>query len=139
MTYAVQQDLVDRFGELELIQLTDRVGAEAIDATVLGKALADADELIDSYIASRAALPLATVPARLVRVAGDVARYYLHADGPTEQVATAYKEAIAWLRDVSTGKATLGDDGVTAAAPAGATIEVLGDDRLMTRTGLKDF
>ncbi len=139
MTYAAQQDLVDRFGEQELIQLSDRANVGSIDAAVIGKALADADELIDSYIAARAALPLATVPARLVRVAGDVARYYLHADAPTEQVRRAYTDATAWLRDVSLGKATLGDDGVSAAAPVDATVEFVGDDRQFTRSGLRDL
>ena len=139
MTYATQQDLVDRFGELELIQLSDRESTGSIDATVVGKALADADELVDSYIAARVALPLSTVPPRLARVAGDVARYYLHADAPTEQVRAAYKDAVAWLKDIAAGKATLGDDGVAAAAPADATVEFLGDDRLFTRTGLRDF
>lgn len=139
MTYASQQDLVDRFGELELIQLTDRVSQAAVDATVVAKALSDADELIDSYIAARAALPLATTPARLVRVAGDIARYYIHADAPTDQVAAAYREAVAWLRDIAQGKATLGQDGVTAAAPAEAVVEFVGDDRLFTRAGLRDF
>lgn len=139
MPYASQQDLVDRFGELELIQLSDREDGAAIDADVVAAALADADELVDSYIAARVALPLSTVPPRLVRVAGDIARYFLHAESPTEQVRTAYKDALAWLRDVSQGKATLGDDGVTAAAPADAGAEFTGDDRLMTRTGLRDF
>ena len=139
MTYATQQALVDRFGELEILQLTARDTVGSIDAEVVASALADADELIDSYIAARAALPLATVPERLVRVAGDIARYFLHADAPTEQVRTAYKDSLTWLRDVAAGKATLGDDGVTAAGPASATIEFVGDDRLMSRTGLKDF
>lgn len=139
MPYASQQDLVDRFGALELTQLTDRESEAAIDADVVAKALSDADELIDSYIAARVALPLATTPARLVRVAGDIARYYLHADSPTEQVKAAYREAIAWLRDVGQGKATLGEGGVAAAAPADAGVEFVGDDRLFTRTGMRDF
>lgn len=139
MSYATQQNLVDRFGELELIQLTNREGGETIDADVVSEALADADELVDSYIANRASLPLADVPPRLVRVAGDIARYFLYADAPTEQVRTAYKDALAWLREVAQGRATLGNDGVSAASPAEAAVEFTGDDRLMTRTGLKDF
>lgn len=139
MSYATQQDLVDRFGELELIQLSDRDGAAAIDADVVAKALSDADELVDSYIAARVALPLSTVPARLVRVAGDIARYYLHADAPTEQVRTAYKDAVAWLKDIGQGKATLGEDGTAAAAPVDATVQFTGDERAFTRSGLRDF
>lgn len=33
MTYATQQDLVTRFGEKELVELTDPVNVEAIDVT----------------------------------------------------------------------------------------------------------
>lgn len=138
MTYATQQDLVDRYGEEELIQLTDRDAVAAIDADVVAKALSDADEVIDGYIGSRVSLPLASVPAVLVRVASDIARYFLHSDAPTEQVRTAYKDAIAWLKDVAAGRVSLGDNG-TASAPAGETIEIIGDDRIFSRSRMRDF
>ena len=63
MTYATQADMLVRFGEPELIQLTDRFDAPLglIDPDVLGQALARADGEIDSYIAARVSLPLAAV------------------------------------------------------------------------------
>ena len=55
MTYALQQDLIDRFGESELIQLTDRTNVPPtdVDDVVVGRALADADGTIDGYIGKK--------------------------------------------------------------------------------------
>lgn len=118
MTYATQQNMVDRFGETELKQLTDRVDASDIDATVLGKALADADAKINGYVSTRYSLPLSPVPADLERIACDIARYFLYEDRVTDQVKQRYDDAIAWLKDVARGTVSIGvDSGGTA--PAG--------------------
>ena len=138
MTYAVQQDLIDRFGNDELLQVADRDGDQVVDATVVTKALEDADELIDSYIAKRYDLPLASVPARLVRLACDIARYYLHKDDPTESVETAYKDAVAFLRDVSAGKAEL-DVGGEEPTREGSTVLKEAPDRVFTNDTLESL
>lgn len=109
MTYATQQNMIDRFGEDELIQRTDRAGLGVIDATVINRALGDADATINGYLAARYTLPLANpVPEILERLACDIARYALFDDQVIETVEKRYKDAIAYLRDVSTGKAELG-------------------------------
>lgn len=121
MTYATQQNLIDRFGERELIELTDRSDPStgAIDATVVAKALADADAEIDGYLSSRYQLPLSPVPAKLERVAGDIARYYLYEDRVTDQVRARFSDAQQWLRDVASGKVSLGaTSGGVAPTPA---------------------
>lgn len=111
MTYATQQNLIDRYGENELIQLTDRQGLGTIDATVVSRALADADAQINGYLAARYTLPLsAPVPTILERLACDITRYALYEDRVTEIVEKRYKDAVALLRDVSAGKAELGLD-----------------------------
>jgi phage gp36-like protein len=109
MTYATQADMVDRFGETELSQRTNRVDGTTIDTTVLGRALADADAEIDGYLAGRYALPLATVPTALVRVACDVARYRLYDDGITDVVRQRYEDATSFLKRISSGDVVLGD------------------------------
>lgn len=109
MTYATQQNLIDRFGEDELIQLTDRASTGDIDATVISRALGDADATINGYLAARYTLPLeAPLPEILERLACDIARYALFDDQVTEIVEKRYKDAIALLRDVSAGRAELG-------------------------------
>ena len=139
MPYATQQDLIDRFGEQELIEQTDRENGEEVDANVVSKALADADELIDSYIARRVALPLSAVPDRLVRVASNIARYFLYADRPTEAVQRAYDLDVKWLLEVSQGKAVLSADGVEPTAAPDLVAEFTGDARLFSRAGLKGY
>lgn len=100
------------FGADELMQLTDRADPPvgAVDAAVLTRALETADGEIDSYLAARYTLPLATVPAILRDCAADIARYRLHSRGVPERVEQAYKERLAWLRDVAKGVASLGID-----------------------------
>jgi phage gp36-like protein len=105
--YATQQDLVDRFGEEELIQLTDRSNLNAIDVTAISRALADADAKIDSHVGSRYALPLASPQPALVPVACAIARYGLYGNRVTEAVRTAYRDAERFLEAVASGKAQL--------------------------------
>lgn len=109
MPYATQQDLVDRFGEEELIQLTDRTNLpqSAIDATVVARALADADAKIDSHVGARYSLPLATPQPALVPVACAIARYGLYGNRVTEQVRTAFRDAERYLESVANGKVKL--------------------------------
>ena len=115
MTYATQQNLIDRFGEEELIQLTDRSNLGVIDATVVNRALGDADAQINGYLAVRHTLPLvAPFPAVLERLACDIARYALHENAVTEIVETRYRDAIALLKDVSKGTAKLDENGAAA-------------------------
>lgn len=111
MTYASQQNLIDRFGEDELIQLTDRDNLGAIDAAVVARALADADAEINGYLSTRYTLPLSPVPAVLEKLACDIARYQLFENAVTEIVKERYENAIRFLKDVAAGKVTLGVDG----------------------------
>lgn len=122
MTYALQADMVDRFGSTEIAQLTDRTNGTVIDATVLGRALADADAEIDSYMAARYQLPLVSAPTALVRVAADIARYRLYDDRVTDAVRSRYQDAVAYLKQISLGNVVI--DGVTALTPAATAMAV---------------
>lgn len=109
MTYALEQDMVDRFGTEELITLTDRDGsAGAIVTSVLDLALSDADDEINGYLTARYEFPLPTVPSVLVRLACDIARYRLYADLSTEEVRNRYKDSITLLTQISKGIVGLG-------------------------------
>lgn len=116
MPYATQQDLVDRFGADELVQLTNRAGGATIDAAVVAKALADADALIDPYLAGRYAVPISPAPPLLVKLCADVARFFLHGKAASESVRQAYDDALKMLAEISRGLASLPG----AAAPAGS-------------------
>lgn len=113
MAYATQADLVERFGEAELAQVADMIGAGEADATVIARALADADAEIDAALIGRYALPLATVPVLLTRVACDLARESLYADHPTEEVTNRAKRVRELLKGIAQGMMRLD----VAAAP----------------------
>ncbi|HKJ94852.1 MAG TPA: DUF1320 domain-containing protein [Gammaproteobacteria bacterium] len=119
-TYATQQDLVDRFGSDELIQLTDRSSSGTIDATVVDQALSDASDEMDGYIGARYELPLPSTPNTLVRVCADIARYRLYDIQAPEAVAQRYKDAVAFLKAVSTGAVALGLPTASQPSSAGA-------------------
>lgn len=124
MTYATQQDLVDRFGTRELIQLTDTTQSGQIDASRVSIALSDADREIDMYLSRRYDLPLASTPAGLKVLAADIARYKLYTHAPPEEVTERYKGARSVLSDIAKGlaglagvSATLVQKGITVKAP----------------------
>jgi phage gp36-like protein len=121
MTYATQIHMETRFGLNELVLLTDASGSGFADAAQIAAQLAAADEVIDGYVATRYALPLAPVPGVIVSMACDIARYKLHRDGAPDKVKDAYVEALARLKDIQAGKFILQSAGVTAvSAPSPA-------------------
>lgn len=139
MTYATQQDLVDRFGSDELIQLTDRANVGTIDSTVVARALGDADAEINGYLAAQYALPLAVVPAMLVRLACDIARYQLFADRVTDSVRDRYKAAVALLKSLARGEAQLGVATGETQAPTDSGIAYNAPNRVFNQKTLSDY
>ena len=122
--YATQQDMIDRFGEDEVRQLSDRAGTGSIDSSVVGQALSDASEEMDSYIGGRYQLPLNHVPPVLVRVCVDIARYQLYDVQAPDQVETRYKANLAWLTQVAKGVVRLGLDDTNVAPTPSDTAEI---------------
>lgn len=115
MTYATLAEMVTRFGEPELVQRTDRAEGLVIDTVVLGRALADADAEIDSYLAGRYTLPLASTPVVLVRLAADITRYRLYDDGVPETVRQRYEDAVSLLKRMASGDVMVGMEAVAVA------------------------
>ena len=76
MTYASYDDLVTRFGETKLAQLTCQGGTlgKIPDKSVIEAVLADATETIDGYAAGRYLTPLSPVPAPVRRWCADMPR-----------------------------------------------------------------
>ncbi|WP_421460633.1 gp436 family protein [Agrobacterium tumefaciens] len=143
MTYVTQQDLIDRFGEKELIELTDRVNkpVTTINPVVVERAISDASALIDGYLKKVLKLPLSVVPPILTKNAADIARYYLHGKAADKEspVTRAYNEAVSFLRDVSRGLVELTDGGETPAPAGGGSVRASAPGRVFTRDSLKDF
>lgn len=141
MAYATLQNLIDSYGERDLVQLTDRANPPAglIDQAVAEKALSDASAIIDSYLLQAYALPLATTPAVLVETCQTIARYKLYPDAAPERVRTDYADAIKWLERVATGRAGL--TGVEPTKVGGGSGAILVDSgpRLFDRETMRRF
>jgi phage gp36-like protein len=142
--YVTQAQMIERFGETELRQLTDRAvpPSGAVDAAIVTAAITDACALIDSYLGKVAALPLASPPVILTRHAADIARYFLHGrraekDDP---ITRAYHEALGWLRDAARGLVSLTDAaGQEPTETGGGLVRFNGDERVFSRDSMKGF
>lgn len=143
MPYATQADLIQRFGDEELIQLTDRALAGQVDPNTVSAALADADAAIEGYLAARYAVPVSPVPALLRRVACDIARFFLHGNAAPEPVRQAYEDAQRSLKDLADGRAVLVGAAPAAlgAVPAASpgTVRVDAPARGLDRMNLGDY
>lgn len=160
-TYATPQALLDRFSAEEIAQRADRgtprlvtaallttavaggdlsgytapeQAAVAAALTQIAWALSDADDAIDGWLAVRYAVPIVSPPHMLVRVACDMARYYLYDDQVTEVIQKRYDAAERLCRDLASGKLSLGS-AVDAFSPAtGAVAEISSDGSVFHRT-----
>lgn len=121
MKYATLADMVTRFGQTELAQLTDTVNMppSSIDTTRVQIAINDAQMEIDSAVGRIYRLPLsgcirppvlpgteptAVAPPQLTRLACDIARFFLYDDlAPENEVVRRYKQAKATLEDIANG------------------------------------
>jgi phage gp36-like protein len=109
--YCAKQDLIDRFGENELVALTDRDNLNVINETVLTQAITDASAEMDGYLGGRYELPLITIPPVLKSLCCNIARYKLYDEEASEQVTKRYDGSIKFLFSVSKGEISLGVDG----------------------------
>lgn len=139
MTYTTKSEMIGRFGETEIVELTDRNDAGVVDAAVLNKALADADALIDGYLAGRYTLPLASTPAILMALASDIARFKLWDDRATEEVRKRYDDALAQLKLIAQGVIVLPPDALGAKPAAAVGMEYYSQERVFTADSLADF
>lgn len=112
--YTTLEILIDKYGVQHLINLTikEPTGEETEpDLTVIAREISRVDGIIDGYLRSRYTLPLSEVPPELAGYAEDMAIARIYGCMPErtvpEDVTRAAKEAVAWLRDVQKGLATL--------------------------------
>lgn len=137
--YTTQDALILRFTVEELKATAGRGEDGEIDAAVVTKAIVDATSTVDSYIGARYALPLATVPDQIKSAAEDLARYQLYTVECPTLVKERRDQAIAWLKDISAGKATLGVPTLAPAeaAQSGTDIRFCPGDRRTSRAELR--
>lgn len=140
MPYATLEDIVERAGSAEVLDIADRDGDGIADPGVIAAALATAGQTIDGYLGVRFQLPLAAVPPLVAKWAVSIARYHLHRDGPPDHVVRDYKDALSELRDAGAGRLALpGADGI--APPSGTSDRVISgsDPRAFTDQAFEGF
>lgn len=110
MSYATPAQMVERFGQEELIQVSNRTGypAAEIDPVTLAAALKDGSDLIDGYLGKRYAIPLKPVPSLAVRWNCDLARWFLQPGAPPEMVKANYERTLEELQAAADGSISLG-------------------------------
>ena len=144
MSYATVQDVINRYPNRDLVQLTNEdPTATAINAAPITQALADASAEIDGYIEGRFALPLTDPPAVLNRLATDIAMYRLQSLRPLHDLEDArkrYEDVISMLEKVAAGELTLGLSSDNLEPPLAEGVEsVEGPHRVFTRRKLRGY
>lgn len=129
MNYATQNDLIERFGEEELLGVAESEVHGTLDQSRVDAALSDASRHIDSYLRLRRSVPVDPVPGVLVGACADIARFKLHDDHAPDEVAERYKATIQWLKDIAAGKASLGEEDTS----------ITGSGRVVRRAGKSGF
>lgn len=133
MQHASVNDMIAVFGELEVIQVTDRLHQGLVNLDIANNALLQGSILMDTYLARYT--PLAAPVAALVRPCCDIARYYLCGASTqmTMEIENRYDKAIAWLKLVASGTVNLGINS------EGAEIEPDSDSVMFTNAGNRVF
>lgn len=121
MDYATVQDLIARFGERELIELTDPDDLAQVKDAKVNTVLGDAHAFVDGYVGKVYRLPLPgctkpapmpgnanavemVAPPLLTRMVCDVARYYLYDDlAPEHEVYIRFKATTKELEAIASG------------------------------------
>lgn len=141
MPYATLQQLTDRYGTAMLVDLTDRavVATGVIDTSVVDRALADADELINGYLFKRYTLPLATVPGLITVIAAGIAIWALHIGTPNEKITEDYKAAMRNLDNIAKGTVGIPAAGVEPSSSGSTGARITDRERPLTAENLTGF
>lgn len=146
MAYCTLADITGVIPQRDLIQLTDdTIPPVAVNQTVVDQAIAAADTLINGYIGDRYSIPFTGVPELLKTIALDVAVYRIYLrrkkGEPPEAVKAAYDNALKLLRDVQSGKLSLGatSTGATVPQSSGSAPAITSSPRLCSRESLRNL
>jgi len=141
MPYATIAAMQQRFGERELIYLSERDDApvDVINTAVIEQAITDASDVIDGYLAGRYELPLVTVPNLLEQFCCDIARYKLGTNDTPEHIETRHKDAIKFLTSVAKGELSIGVNALGQDAKVQNTATIQSAGSVFAREKTKGF
>lgn len=141
MPYCTQTDILEQISLNELVALTDDAGGGTVDASVVTRAIADADAEIDSYAASRYTVPFSPPPAIIRKTSVEIAVYNLFARrrGAPDHRKQRYDNAVKFLRSIANGEVSLGADAPSEAASDGIEASTTEDGRIFTMDTMRGF
>ncbi len=127
VSYATQQDIIDRYSEdllwnIAVLEADPEIpeAEDQIDDVSIGLALSDASSECDVYLNARYAMPLGTIPPVLKICCVDIAVYNLATGvGSSEDITKRYDRAVSLLNKISKGTADLGLPKSQKPAPSG--------------------
>lgn len=136
--YAALSDLLERYEERELVQLTDDAGAGTIDQARVDRALTAATATIEGYLAGTYQLPLSRVPDNLIDICCEIARFKLWRTTPPDNVEKGNSAALKTLEQIAKGLIKI-DAGAREQPAREGAIVTEGGDRVFGRDRLKGF
>jgi phage gp36-like protein len=147
VAYASAQDVIDRLGTQLAAELTtEGESSTTPDSAMIGEHISGAEAVVDSYLTARYRTPVSvgsqpSIAALLKRYTLDVAIHSLYGralDIP-QAIQERYDAAIAFLKDVQKGVASLPIEGAEVAESAYQPTAIVtdGDDRGFTRKTLE--
>lgn len=142
MTYATLDQLTARLGLPLLISLTDRgdVATGVVDETVTDRALREATDMVDGYVATKYVLPLAEVPGILTDLTLSIAAWKLYINDAPDKVKDDYDRALRSLKDIADGRIRLiGAAGLQAPTSGANGVVVTDRPRDFTADSMKGF
>jgi phage gp36-like protein len=139
--YATLADILEQVAESELISLTDDEQLDAVDQTVIDRAIANAMTLIDAHCGDRYTVPFDPVPPLVRMYAVDLAVYNLysrrtHVPMP-EVIGERQKQTLSFLRQVQKGDASIGIPLTAAVSSESSSALIPGNERLFSRKNMR--
>ncbi len=140
MSYSTKEDILKQISQERLIELTDDEGIGQFNESVISEAIEDADSRIDTYCGTVYTVPFSPVPEILKRLSVDIAIYNLFSRrGIGDEVREKrYDNAIRLLKEISTGKVTLGKVPEPKDNPE-RRAQLNAQDRIFNRDTMKDL
>ena len=143
MAYITLEDMVKAFGFEEIFALTniDDPDATEINTDILNVAIDDASASADAYLLGRYTPPIIPTPSFLKRLICDFARGLLDQNNPREEVVRRWDAAIAMLKDIAKGTASLPipNGGATGGDPQYSLPDFISAPPVFTRENLEGF
>lgn len=147
MSYVTNSEIQSRLGTQAYIQLTDDSGSGSADVAKVDEARLGAEGEVNSYLATRYAVPVdlsaeAEVQAVLKSFVLDLVSYRLHSRRPPvpADIVRRREEAVTWLARVASGIVQLPSATTLAEnAALGFMPQSTGPARSMTRESLESL